>query len=176
MRKILLFASGIALLMSCDSGITGKGNIVSEKREVSSFSVIRSHAVAEIVFTQDSSLSIEVKGYENLLPLLITRVEDGILTIETKENIRMVGKQHLQVFIHVPSLSKLELTGVGSISSDGNFNFGNVSVNLSGVGSIDLTGHAGKAILLNSGAGSIQCKHLQTDTVVASNSGVGSIV
>ena len=175
MKNLCLLLAVIFLFAQCDSGTTGKGNIITEKREVASFRAITSEAVAEITLIQDSITSVEIKGYENLIPLTLTSVQNGVLTIETKHHIRIVGKQHIEVIIHIPSLDKIELHGVGSISTQGNFNFREIEMNLSGVGSIDVSGQAAKAILTTSGAGSIQCKNLLSDTTIATTSGVGSI-
>jgi Putative auto-transporter adhesin, head GIN domain len=175
MKKLLFLLSIIFLFTQCDTGTVGKGNIISEKREVAAFHAISSDAVAEITLIQDTTTSIEIKGYENIVPLMLTSVENGELTIETKSHIRILGKPHLEVIIHVLTIDKLELQGVGSINSQGNFNFKEVKMQLSGVGSINVSGQATKAELITSGAGSIHCKNLLSDTTIATTSGVGSI-
>lgn len=175
MKNFCLFLTAIFLFAQCDTGTIGKGNIVTEKREVAPFRALNSDAVAEITLIQDSAASLEIKGYENIVPLIRTSVENGELMIETKNHIRIIGKQHVEVIVHAPSLDKLELHGVGNISSQGNFNFGKIEMNLSGVGSIDVSGQATTAILTTSGAGSIHCKNLLSDSTLAVTSGVGSI-
>jgi hypothetical protein len=173
MKNFSLLLAISFLFSQCETGTIGKGKIITEKREVAAFHEINSDAVAEITLIQDSTISIEIKGYENIVPLILTSVANGTLTIETKNHIRILGKQHLEIIIHVPSLEKIELQGVGSIR--GNFNFKEVTMQLSGVGSIDISGQATKATLITSGAGSIHCKNLLSDTTIATTSGVGSI-
>jgi hypothetical protein len=175
MKNTVLFIVVAVLFVRCNSGISGKGNIISEKREVAPFHALESNVIAEITIVQDSAQSIEVKGYENLLPLLRTEVENGMLTLKMKKDVHMTGKNDLEVTVHVPSLDKIRLSGVGSINSQGNFNFRNVEIQLSGVGSINISGQSSKTILTNSGASSIECKNLLSDTTIATTSGVGSI-
>jgi len=175
MKNFCFLLAVIFLFSKCDTGTVGKGNIISEKREVAAFHEINSDAVAEITLIQDSITSVEVKGYENLVPLTLTTVTNDVLTIETKKHINILGKQHVEVIIHVPSLDKIELNGVGNISTQDNFNFNELEMNLSGVGSINISGQAAKATLTTSGAGSIHCKNLLSDTTIATTSGVGSI-
>lgn len=175
MKNIFPFLAAVILFARCDSGSTGKGNIITEKRELPSFHAIHSNAVAEVTLIQDSTTSVEIKGYENLVPITLTTVENGILTIETKRRIQLINKQHVEVIIHVPSLDEIELYGVGSISSQSDFNFKEVTIQLSGVGSIDISGQATKTIIVNTGTGSINCKNLLSNTTIATTSGVGSI-
>jgi hypothetical protein len=173
--KRLIFFFAIAMFAACNSGTVGKGNIISEKRSVSSFHSIDVNAVAEVTFIQDNTPGLEVKSYENIVPLILTSVRNGVLVIESKRHIYDLGSEHPQIIIHVPMLDHLKLEGVGSINSEGPFNFNSVDIELSGVGSINISGHAGVATMINSGAGSIHCKNLLTDTTVAKTSGVGSI-
>jgi len=175
MKNILPFLAAVILFAQCNSGTSGQGNVITEKRELPAFHALHSDAVSEITIVQDSIVSVEVKGYENLVPLLLTSVENGVLVITMKKHLHLVGSTHTEVIIHIPSLDEMEMDGVGSISSQGNFNFKDLTINLSGVGSIDLSGQAKKVIINDSGAGAVHCKNLLSDTTIATTSGVGSI-
>ncbi|MFI5135683.1 MAG: GIN domain-containing protein [Chitinophagales bacterium] len=175
MRTPLLLLLLATFTSSCDTGIHGHGKIITEKRNVTGFHSISTDAVAEIILIQDSSSYVEVNSYENLVPLIETTVENSNLHIDSRKQISMMDNDRVKVTIHAPSLDEMSLSGVGSIKTEKPFHFNSIDMTLSGVGSINIDGDAHVANLINSGAGSIDIKGMNVDSVYATNSGVGSI-
>jgi len=168
MKIHLLFLLAATIISGCDNGIHGSGKIITDKRNVSGFQSISTDAVAEITY-------VEVNTYENLIPIIETNVENGNLHIDSRRQISMMDNDRVKVMIHVPSLDQMSLAGVGSIKTEKPFHFKSISMTLSGVGSINISGDAHTVSVTNSGAGSIDVKALNADSVFATNSGVGSI-
>ncbi|MGC9343739.1 MAG: GIN domain-containing protein, partial [Bacteroidales bacterium] len=83
---VLLFTSCVGWM---DEGITGNGNVESEIREVGNFHGIEA-ASGLNVFVEFGEMSndIEVVADENLLEYIITEVDDGMLKIKSRKNIR----------------------------------------------------------------------------------------
>jgi hypothetical protein len=70
-----------------DFGIKGSGVLQTEQRPVGAFSRIAVSSVVKLHWKRDQEPSVEVTLEDNLLPLLVTEVEGGTLTIRFKENI-----------------------------------------------------------------------------------------
>lgn len=146
--KILLMAvfSCSVLLFSCSKAkITGSGTVVTEERNVSDFYSIKVMGSTKVYISQGLSFNVSAKTYQNILPLLQTRVENGVLIIDFKNNSK-VTNDNSEVTITMPSISSLTVNGDGSISTLGTYTgLNNLSVSLSGGGSININ----KAAVLN---------------------------
>ncbi len=182
-----------ALLFSCRS-ITGSGNIVTEKRDLSGFTGVRTEGIISAEVKQGPSFSVQVEGDDNLVRYVRTRVKGNMLEIDLKfrGNIRF---SQLKVYVTAPVISQLQATGVGSIytksiitNSDrivlrtsgvggitADVDAPNVEAKASGVGSIKLSGRTRNYQAQTSGTGSINSFELLAEKADAKVSGVGSI-
>lgn len=168
----------IALLVifaGCKEDFRSRGPITSEKRELNEFTVISSNAMAEVIIVYDSARYVSVTTNKNLLPQVTTEVDGKELQISVKKGFSSISNLDAKVEVHTPDLSQINLNGVGSIQTQGNFNFNHVSLNLQGVGGINLSGTARVLRIKNEGTGSIDVSQLKADSVYATTAGIGSI-
>jgi len=177
-------------------GVTGSGVVVSEKREVSAFTGVDIRYPANITITQGESNSVTVKTDDNLLPQLTTKVNNGILVIDTSvsawsQRVNPTDKILIRITVKdlrevdFPSAGEVIIEGIQSdrlkvtVSGAGNIalvdvNLGTCEVNLNGAGSINASGAANDLKVNISGAGSFNSKELMSNTASANISGVGS--
>jgi hypothetical protein len=177
-------------------GVDGSGVVVSEKREVSSFTAIEVRYPAEVVIKQAEVNAVTVETDDNLLPQLSTRISNGTLVIENKVtpwNKRVNPSNGIKITISVkdlrsvdfPSAGKVTIEGIRSeslkldVSGAGSLSLVEVSlgafdVNLSGAGSIEAQGTTDSLNVEISGAGSFTGSDLKANTADANISGVGS--
>ena len=110
---ILLLA---ALATGCDlAGVRGSGDVVTESRGVNGFDeiVIKGSGRATIEVTGEESLTIEAE--ENLLPLLTSEVEDGVLELAATE---AISPTHDIIYtITVSSLEGVTVQGSGTVTA-----------------------------------------------------------
>jgi hypothetical protein len=197
---ILLVA---ALLMGCGTislnptakNITPSDNIITETRPVSGFTGVDMRTIGTVTITQGGTEALIVKGSDNLLPLVKTSVQNGILVIEMENiNIQSLKKGNVLTFeITVKDLNSLNVSGLGTVEMSGletkSLNLAmsgagaikidklaadSVSVNVSGMGGITLAGTANHADVSIFGAGEISAADLECKTANASISGVGT--
>ena len=176
--------------------IQGNGVLSKETRQVSNYSSIASSGSFDVMIAFGESNSIEVSGDENLIPYIETTVENGTLTIKSKNKVNLKAKNKLTIYVSLTRLTGISLSGSGEIIGDGNFknegqtdfklsgsgkiklNFGqlhNVIVNISGSGNIRLAGSAFSLDTKISGSGNADCSEVICEDAIAHISGSGNI-
>ncbi|WP_194767075.1 head GIN domain-containing protein [Tamlana sp. I1] len=109
--KIIVTSLLSLLLLSCNfdltSGTRGNGIVTTENRAVTSaFSTIEASEGLNVYLTQSDHESISVEADENLQALILTEINDGVLTIHTKENIgRATAKKVMVSFKNITTIS-----------------------------------------------------------------------
>jgi Putative auto-transporter adhesin, head GIN domain len=105
MKKILLLATVLPFLICCRF-TSGSGNIVSEKRTVSTFNAIKVGGSFDVEVGIGATPELTVEADDNILKYIKTTVENGELKI-TLENNGSMNNIHLKVFITTPTLEKI---------------------------------------------------------------------
>ena len=202
MKKYLLsvlFLSGaIVFNSSCGMNVLrGKGAQGTINPNVSSFNAVDINLPlkADITVKEGSQPGIQIKGFENVIAHIKTKIENNTLRIYSDLDEMWsidcdgIGVQITMPAIKAVSLSgapdaeihgnitgkefKLDISGAGKVGID-NINVENFSSEVSGAGSIDVKGGAVKnATYEVSGAGKINAFPLQTTETSASISGAG---
>ncbi len=126
--SIILTVLVAALLLTSCSGIfeiNGKGKtitpsnvIISETRSVTNFSGIDMRTFGKVILSQGSSESLAIQGSDNVVPLVTSTVQNGILTLELKENINIttLNKENVLTFtITVKDLTSLTVSGLSEV-------------------------------------------------------------
>jgi hypothetical protein len=191
----------LALLISISSlaqwpwkKIEGNGHIKKETRAVSGYTAISSSGAWDVMVAYGESNSIEVEGDENLLEYIETKVENGKLSIGSK-NVNLHAKNKITVYVSLKKLTGVHLSGSGDIIGDGKFSndgttdfrtsgsggiklgfakLNDVRVRVSGSGRIKLTGSANAVETTISGSGSADCRNVIADDADVHISGSGN--
>lgn len=187
-------------VFTMDINLSGEGikpsqTIISETRPVQDFTAIDMRAVGKVVITQGEGESLSIQGSDNILPIIETSVENGVLVIQTREKIDITGLHDETVLIFtigVKDLSSLVISGaadveMGSLSTSaleivmsgaGQFvveqlNADSIDILLSGVGNVEVSGEVIRAEINISGTGSIHASDLKIQTCEVDLSGLG---
>ena len=198
MRRVALTFTFISLCLifnSCDK-VKGKGDVVSQMRNITGFTAISLAMEGDLYFTPDSVYSVEIQAQQNILDVIETTVEGGRLVIQVEHNTVLGKHEPIRIYIHAPSVKDLDISGSGNIttgsvmdepdlhfniSGSGNINLseiGSHSVNGNISGSGNITGSAGTADLesLNiSGSGNLDFLNVMADSVYVTISGSGDV-
>ncbi|NEU08176.1 DUF2807 domain-containing protein [Flavihumibacter sp. R14] len=164
MKGATLLIIAFTILTACKKDrITGEGTVVSQSRSVSGFTQVHTAGSTNVYITQGDQFSVEVRGYENLLPYLETKVVDNELRIGFRKT-SSVQNDNTEVRITMPVLNGLRADGSGHMITRGDFS-GNAAftVDISGSSNIEIekgsaehfTGHI-------SGSGNIKAFGLST--------------
>jgi len=176
-------------------GDPGSGVIKSQTREVNDFHAIEIDYPAEVVISQGKAVSVKVEADDNLLPGLITQVQNETLKIsyKPKDNKPIRPTQIVKVTIVVKNLDDVQFSTAGEVTINGlktdELNFGldgagKVTINdittkslklgLSGAGSLNANGTAADLDLNISGFGNFDGQELHGQNASINISGAGS--
>ena len=152
-----------------------KEPLLTEQRNVTNFTKIKTFGSNNVLVTQGAAFSVEVKGYGNLLPYFETTVNGGVLELKYKNNTR-IRNDNIEVHITMPLLTGLWSYGSGDILCAGNF-AGNISfeVNIHGSGDISIEkGDTQKFTGATTGSGSLKAFGFEADNADMTITGSGN--
>lgn len=162
MQKILLFA--VVLLMTASScrqifakRISGNGNIGSANRQVSNFNSIDVSGAIDVIVSQSPESSVKIEGDDNLLEYVEVYEEGGTLRIHTRKGVNIKPSGSMKVHVSNPDFKNFEASGACKIIGRNMIKTsGNVRIDLSGASNVDMQLDAPRIETEVSGAGSIK--------------------
>lgn len=107
-----------------------------ENRQLPSFSSIAITGSVDVVVKQGSSQSVVVEADAGLLKRIETEVAGETLTISNPGTFRMV--KVMKVYVTVPTLESVKLTGSGDLSTDGTLAVNSFQFRIHGSGDLHL--------------------------------------
>ncbi len=176
--------------------VTGSGKLQTESRTVAGFQAVALRGSMKLVLRQGTREGIELRGDDNILPLIETRVVDraGVPTLEirTRSGSSFSSRQPVVATIDLVTLSALTISGAGdvigdglktaslklSISGSGNVKLRQLSADelsarVSGSGDLLFSGRTNKLGVSISGSGDVDTRGLEADDVSVSIAGSG---
>lgn len=197
MKKKYFFAAYVFLIVfvigSCSDiwrnierkVIHGNGLVTTQVRSITSdYRKIRSQGSFNVVLISDILISdikdsITIEADENIIPYILTKVENDILIIKFQEGVHVRGTlKKLQVTVPVQNINEISLQGSGNIKSkNAKVNAENVSILVDGSGyvDIDIDGETDTLRAEVKGSGYIHAYKLASDVVTAIVRGSGKI-
>ncbi len=190
--KLIVLSLMILMTATVVAQVRGNGKVVSQDRNVESFTAIKLTCSADLYISQ-GSLALTVKTDENIIELIETEVKDGTLYISVSgRGFRSVDG--LDVIISVPNLDKVISSGSGDIyfedvfkakdlyvnlngsgDLDANFNATNLELKVNGSGDSDISGIMGNLKITISGSGDVDAEDLKLEDCYIRNSGSGDL-
>ncbi len=201
----LLLVSGLCLLFTLvdtiqlngqrrwwAGNISGSGPVVEQSLDLASFEKVSLGVSANLYISQGSTQSITIKGQQNIIDNIISKVEDNTWRIRFDKPVRRSGE--LNIYVTVPKLSSMRVSGSGNVYGEGLFDqssafysgisgSGNMKMNvqaeemiskISGSGNIALKGQAKAYEVQISGSGNVKAEELQAANCQVRISGSGS--
>lgn len=152
-------------LASCNGErLVGDNNVISERRDVSGFERVEAGGANKVHIAYGESFKVELKGSSNLLAAYETRLEKETLKLGYKEDVNVDGDD-VEVFITLPTLNGLTLSGSGDMDISGGFpEAREFLVHINGSGDVNVR-EAFKCVSLEvnvSGSGKAELSNLQS--------------
>ena len=193
MRNLILILIASTVFISCAS-VSGNGNVREEKRDISNIYEIRTSGSIDVEIRNGDNYSLTVQDDENLLPYVITEVDDGVLIIHYKDGYAIMH-DHSKVIVTAPTLEKLSSSGSADITSSGVIKNSNqmeittsgsgdinvevdapsIRVSGSGSGNVTLSGRTKDFDCRISGSGDVKCANLKSENAVIHVSGSSDV-
>ena len=173
LNLITLVLSIILSISSCskDDMIAGSNNIISEFRDVATFSKVSSEGSFTVNIIQGSAQSLEVSANDNIMNRLKTTVSDNTLRIYVLDG--SYSNTQVEVTITMPNINELQNDGSGDISVLGLNSEGNMKVENTGSGDISISGSINNLDIRNEGSGSFYGAQFMSTTTDLENNGSG---
>ena len=191
--RLLVFLV-FAFMFSCDSGqiecIRASSDIISETRDLKDFKGVVLNNVGDLILTQGPEYAFKIEGPDNVVELTSTKIENELLIIGSDACFN--GSYTLKIEITAPDYKRINLSGIGSITTAGQLDVDIIEMELIGIGDIEAdiladslyttiagTGdvtYSGEVLrhqLICSGQFTLQSYPLQTDHTSIDLSGIG---
>jgi len=191
MRKILIPAAAIVLILGCSSALADRP--VDDIRDLPEFAGIGISVSADVFYTQGNQYQIRIEGDEDDVRDLITEVKDGFLKIRY-EDWRM-RRSKMTIYITSKEIESVKISGSArfmadrgvsseemeiNLSGSGGVNFAQITsdemeIKISGSGSVELSGDGADELEIKlSGSGRLDAEDFRVSEISASISGSGS--
>ena len=176
-----------------DFSIIGNGHSSTETRWTPDFEEVKSSGSYEVYIVPGDDYLVEVTAESNLLPYIVTDVDGNQLKIRTRGVHNLHNTEPMKVYITMPNLRGVTLSGSGYIESEhfseNNFNItlsgsghidtsidvDELNANISGSGKINIAGFCNHSDMQISGSGKIRSYDLEQNTCHAKISGSGNM-
>ena len=116
--------------------VRADGDIVTKELSISNFTGVKLAVNADVFITQGDDFLVEVKGSDNIVDLIETKVQNDIWIIDFDQCVRNV--KQLEIFITMPTIEYLKVSGSGLIRGENTFTVNDVELYISGSGDMDL--------------------------------------
>ena len=118
--------------------VSGSGVVAEENRGVIGIIGVVLAGEGNLYIEQGAAEELIVVAEENLLPYIITEVQDGILEIRTQGNVSLEPTLPIEYHLTVVSLESVILSGAGDIKVS-DLITPQLALTLSGVGNVEVT-------------------------------------
>ncbi len=160
------------LVLSCQfNGITGSGNVTTEKRNVAgNFTSIKAGKGLDIVLEQSQETEVTVVADDNLQKHITTEVLDGVLVINSDynsyRNVRMK-----KVIVKMPVIEKIKISSGAQFDARNTIKSQNLTVESSSGATININVETEKTSCETSSGGNITIKGKSINLETAASSG-----
>ena len=120
--------------------IEGNGNVVTLTINTQEYSGISVGGPFDVALVSGKEGNITIKGEENILEYIETKVTNGTLTIKKKNNLNIRMSRNARVLITIPveSINAIRLSGSGSLSSSKTLKSNHLKIRISGSRNLEL--------------------------------------
>jgi len=166
----------------CDGGggnsnqvvkVVGSGNIVQETRSVTGATGVNMGSVANLTIAQGAPEEVILQTDDNLIALILTEVQGGILVIRDAPGFDLEPSQRMEANLTLISIDSITLSGVGNITVP-DLTTTQLELTQSGIGAIDIFNLDAQTLdVLISGLGDISVDGQVDDQIIAVLSSLG---
>lgn len=176
MKRCLFFLIALAAFTSCKKErISGSGTVSTESRNVANFYNVSVNGSSKVYIVPGNSFDVKVKAYENILPFIETKIQNGSLWIGYINNANITN-DNSEVYISMPLLNGVSVSGDANIDVTGNFlNSDNFTASVSGSGNIAIANGAATNYQIKiSGSGNVKSFGFTAQNAIVSIDGSGN--
>lgn len=183
--------TGCSITINSSPPVPGSGTPATDERTLDEFTEVSLSIDTDVEIVCGGEQSVAVTSDDNLVPLITTRVVNGVLRIDSDHNLKPTTDT--RVAITVPQLSAISLSGSGDISIQGmeateadisisgsgsvtgDITAEALSVSIAGSGDLQMTGTVASVDVSVAGSGDVRLAEVTARTVSVSVAGSGDV-
>ncbi|HEX4957929.1 MAG TPA: head GIN domain-containing protein [Lacibacter sp.] len=175
MKQIILLLLTSIILISCKKDmIRGSGPVVTRTLSIPAFSSVEAHYDIDAVITYGNIAEVKVTGYENLLNILETEIDNGVLKLKYNKQYNTIRNGNVRFEIIIPRIVKTGIYGSGDIKVKGFLAGSEFTAGIYGSGDIIVENSNYQSATLDIyGSGKIEAQGLQVKNALANIYGSG---
>lgn len=178
LRAMLCGAACVMLLAGgCVVGpppVRGSGVVVSESREAKGFNAVSLGGIGTVRLELTGTESLTVEAEDNLLPLLITSVENGTLKVRVAPNVNVSPTRPVIFHVTASRIEAVDVSGSGDLEA-GELKAEQFTSRVSGSGNVKIAAVEARAVTGRiSGSGGIRIGRVEAGRLTWDISGSGS--
>jgi len=177
--KYLLTLSVLFLLLttSCDDDtcVEGGGTLQDYPLTVGTFDKISVSGPINIEITQGSTQQVVVQTEPEIFGIMETKVLNGEFILDFKDGSCIKPKREITLLVTVADLTKISASGTSDIYSTGDLVLNNLTIEVSGLVKVSLTGSATEQTFNVSGSISVENFDFVTENTTIDISGSGEL-
>lgn len=162
---LLMIVVSSGCVVNMQDSVSGDGKVVTQTRDVSSFSGIKVGSGIDVFLTQGDNQSVVVEADENLQEWIRTEVNGSVLHIFTDKTIRLAKTK--KVNITCKTIDRIDISSAGDVTSLTPFKTENLDIEMSSAGDLKFEVEANAIDLSISSAGNVnlkgKCNSLRAD-------------
>ena len=112
----LIFALFLSSCIFIGPSIKGNGKVVEENRNVDQFKEIKVSRGLNVFISQGDAQKVTVKADQNILDVITTKVENGVLKISTSERIRDAKSK--KIYVTVEEINNIIATAGSNVYTE----------------------------------------------------------
>jgi hypothetical protein len=178
MKNLLTFSSLIIILLfsACEKEkLTANGHVISETRSLEPFTGVHTSGASAVHIIYGNEYKVELKGSSNLVPYFDAKITNNKLYLGYQHV--NVKRDDIEIFVTMPSVRYISLSGSVNISVAGNFpplNFLNLELSGSGEMTAESLMIADEVNIDISGSGNVAFGKLTSKIAQVNISGSGA--
>ena len=153
--------------------VRGSGDVEEEKREVGSFTGVKTSSSIDVYITQGKGHDVVVEADDNLLEYIVTKVDNGILEVYP-DDVSIRNAKRMRVYVTMEKVEYIRTSSAGDVIGETPVKTESLKISTSSSGDVKLEVYAKELYLKTSSAGDITLKGT-ADFVKASTSSAGDI-
>lgn len=170
--------------------VVGSGKVTSSTVDVTGVTSVVFTTPGYLTISQGDAAALTIQAEDNILPLIVAEVKDGVLTIGIKDNTPVKTTSLIQYSLTVTDLAAIENQGAGYVyvngvtfkdfsfktSGSGNAKFNgitaaNLTIETTGSGTNEISGAADTLTLTNSSTAAFNASALEVKDATVTLSG-----
>jgi hypothetical protein len=169
--------NGINISVNTET-VKGSGQVKTEVREVNNINRVSLSSIGDLTIVYADQEKLEISAEENLLSYITSEVQNGKLTLGTKNNINLLPSETIQYTLYVTEpMEELSVSGLGNIKAP-ELTTDNLSLNVSGAGDVKVDSVTANQLdqqnIVISGSGTFQAGDLLSQKADVRISGLGN--